>query len=212
MKALELAGQTFGRLTVLSRAPSKLGLSMWLCRCDCGNTHIANGKLMKGGHTKSCGCLRHDTKPALTHGHSPNGNMSSTYKSWSGMRQRCGNSNDKNYRYYGGKGIAVCDQWKSFDVFLKDMGERPTGLELDRIESNGNYEPTNCRWATEQTQTENRSMTLWVDVGGARIPMKHAAERLGLNYHTLRNLTAKNGKYRLSAQSAVERLLVSRRS
>lgn len=166
---------------------------------------------MKSGKTKSCGCLRYDTKPTLTHGHSPKGNLSPTYKSWAGMIQRCGNPNDKSHKYYGGKGITVCDQWKSFDVFLRDMGERPSGLEIDRIKSDGNYEPGNCRWVTEQIQTENRSMTLWVDVNGERMPMKRAAERLGLKYGSLKQLTYKNGLH-LTAQAAVERLMVTRRS
>ncbi len=126
------------------------------------------------------------------------------------MIQRCDNAKNKDYSNYGGRGITICETWRVFDQFLADMGNCPDGLELDRIESNGNYERGNCRWTDELTQAINRRWTRWVDIDGIAMPMKRAAGILGLSYGTLRQLTSK--KYGLSAQDAVARLLISRRA
>lgn len=149
----------------------------------------------------------------IIHGHTtPKGTMSPTYKSWAKMKERCLNKNCKDYPNYGGKGIVIYPPWLQFVNFLKDMGVKPEGLELDRIDYNGDYIPTNCRWATEQVQAENRSWTKWVHVNGRKVTMKEAARILGLKYGSLKQLTSKKGRWGIPAQEAVERLMVSKRS
>ena len=167
MKGPDLTGQTFERLTVIKRTTStERGYARWLCECQCGNTTIVRSVSLRNGHTRSCGCLQREwctklgrisTGVISKHGHTING-RTSTYESWRSMKTRCINQNQKNYMYYGGRGIKVCDRWiKSFENFLADMGERPDGKTLDRYPDNdGNYEPGNCRWATAKQQIANR--------------------------------------------------------
>lgn len=211
MRPLQLAGMRFGRLYVVGREPNKLGRTMWKCVCDCGNTHVANGKLMKQGHTKSCGCLKHDGSARIIHGHSKRSGHSRTYRSWAKMLERCENPKNKDYYNYGGRGITVHASWHAFEDFLSYIGECPEKFELDRIDSNKSYEPGNVRWVDEYTQALNRTCILWVVVNGVKIPMKEAAKHHGLSYSSLKHLTAKNGLYKLSAQAAIDRLLISRR-
>lgn len=155
----DLTGQIFGRLTVIGRAPRpshwKNTRAFWQCLCECGNNVALSSHDIRSGHIASCGCLSRDIK--TTHGYRPAGPPSRTYKTWVSMRQRCNNPNTTGYQYYGGRGITVCERWESFENFLADMGERPSGMTLDRFPDNdGNYEPGNCRWATAYEQTHNR--------------------------------------------------------
>jgi hypothetical protein len=156
MERKELAGQQFGRLTAI-KFVSGAKYSSWLCRCSCGveveviTAHLTNGC------TKSCGCLNRDVarKNSTKHGLS----YTSEYDCWVNMKDRCLNSKHKAYKYYGGRGIKVCDRWlNSFENFILDMGKKPAPeLSLERIENDGNYEPGNCRWATSKEQRLNRS-------------------------------------------------------
>lgn len=142
----DITGHRFGRLVALERQ----GRS-WLCQCDCGKQMIASGANIRKGNTKSCGCLKHEPYH-LTHGY----RHTKIYKSWYAMLQRCGNPKNTRYKYYGARGIAVCERWRKFENFLADMGERPPGMSIDRINNDGNYEPDNCRWATQEQQINNR--------------------------------------------------------
>ena len=147
----EIGGKRFGRLvamtTVEGRDPTR---KMWLCKCDCGATATVRGSDLRAGDVKSCGCL------ARKHGHVGPDVPSPTYHSWQAMRQRCTNPNTVAWKYYGARGIRVCERWQTFVNFLADMGERPAGKTLDRIDCDGNYEPGNCRWATQAEQIRNR--------------------------------------------------------
>src|SRR6266496_181615 len=157
-----LIGKKFGRLFVESKAPSKYKTSYWNCRCDCGVTKTVQSSALIQGATKSCGCLQREmvTARKFKHGHNTraNGALSSrTYQSWLSMIQRCTNQNLKCYKYYGGRGITVCERWRqSFENFIEDMGERPPGLSLERINNDGHYEPSNCKWATRAEQHRNQ--------------------------------------------------------
>lgn len=127
------------------------------CLCDCGNKHEAGYWDIKNGNTKSCGCKRKDVN--VKHGHSRQicGITTRTYRSWQHMKDRCYNESCSRYADYGGRGISVCDEWiNSFEAFLRDMGEAPHGLQIDRIDNDGNYCKENCRWATAKENSNNR--------------------------------------------------------
>lgn len=164
MKAIDLTGQKFGRLTVLNKAQSKKfpcgqAMSQYLCECDCGQQIVVLVSNLKSGHTKSCGCLQKQlvAERSVTHGMS----TTSLYGVWNTMRQRCTNPNNRKYANYGGRGITVCDDWlNSFDSFYAHVSKLPhfdeEGYSLDRINNNGHYEPNNVRWATDKEQQNNK--------------------------------------------------------
>lgn len=161
----EIIGKRFGRLKAIKTLESfdynnKPNI---LCICDCGNkTIVSSTNLKRRRHTKSCACLQKEkSKQAKT---THNKWYTDTYKVWHNMMQRCNNSKNHAYKYYGGRNIKVCNEWHNFQNFYKDMGDKPLKLTLDRIDTNGNYEPSNCRWATMQEQTANRNKRGFLNV------------------------------------------------
>ena len=151
MKALELTGQKFGRLTVVARIEqSEFGHLLWWCLCECGEYVIVLGYHLKNADTKSCGCLQRDI--VRTHGK----RYMPEYNVWSSMKDRCTNFNNVDYKNYGGRGIIFCEKWLKFENFFADMGPKPSCKHtIERILNNGNYEPTNCIWATQTIQSHN---------------------------------------------------------
>ena len=178
-------GARFGRLTVIGRAESdKNGNSRWHCVCDCGNKSTPLGQSLRSGVTVSCGCYAVEVNRARTTTHG----VSSTaaYKAWHGMIQRCTNPSHHKWPRYGGRGIKVCEQWLTYEGFVADMGARPDGMTIDRINNDGNYEPGNCRWATQLTQGNNRGNNRVVEIGGESLTMSEAVRKAGLNLSTVR--------------------------
>lgn len=183
MKVLDLKGHKFGRLTVLERAGStKHGAAKWLCKCECGNEKVVNGEELRKGNVSSCGCLQKET--ATKHGM----RQSRLYVIWCSVKARCYNPNYEHYSCYGSRGIAMCDEWRNdFAAFAKwaMANGYSDDLSIDRKDVNGNYEPSNCRWATQKAQNNNTRRNRYLTYNGETLTAMQWAEKVGINYSTL---------------------------
>lgn len=202
---LDLSGRKFGRLTAVRQAsemPRRTSGLVWECACDCGSTtHVPVGYLTSG-NTTSCGCAHREMVSALgkkSAKHSMTG--SPEYRSWQSMRQRCNDPECKDYRNYGARGIKVCDRWEDFAAFYADMGDRPIGTTLDRIDNSGNYEPSNCRWADQKTQSNNRRANVVLTYDGKSLTVAQWSEIVGVERKTI--------EYRIRSGWATERALTT---
>lgn len=184
---IDLTGQSFGRLKVVAladslRHPCGDVSRRWTCICECGQTAIVIAKALRRGVTTSCGCLQRERASTANtrHGQTVSG-RSGAYRTWQAMLTRCTNPNQRSYRDYGGRGIDVCERWLgSFEAFFADMGERPAGLTIDRIDNARGYDPGNCRWATRVEQQRNSRATKFVTVDGTSDTLAGWAERTGI--------------------------------
>lgn len=158
----------------------------YLCRCECGNETMVLRSNLLCGSVVSCGCFHKEVASMANRKHRKSGDR--VYRIWAEMKSRCLNNNNIGYERYGGRGIKVCDRWKdSFESFLVDMGEPPgNDYTIDRIDNNGDYEPSNCRWATPMQQSRNRRSCIMVEYGGEKICVAELAERLGISSQLLR--------------------------
>lgn len=178
------SGHKFNRLTAISYIPIRKidGTSKWLCLCECGNkVEVITGQLVSG-HTKSCGCLQKEATSLAqtTHGQSSK-NTTTEYNIWLGMKQRCSNPNHPAFKYYGGRGITVCDRWKeSFEYFLEDMGQRPLDKSLERVDNNKGYCKENCKWATGIEQASNKRNNVYIEKDGQRLTLSEWGRRLSI--------------------------------
>lgn len=153
-----IIGNKYNRLTAIEPTNQRIdGKIVWRYLCECGKEHVTAGRDVARGNTKSCGCLQKEMslKRSTTHGAKRNGKTLRSYSIWCGMKTRCKSGYEKSHRYFD-RGIIVCDRWLSYENFIQDMGEPPEGTSLDRINNNGNYEPGNCRWADDLTQSANK--------------------------------------------------------
>ena len=161
MKFIDITGQRFGRLVAVRRAENCGRYAAFLCLCDCGHEAVVRSDCLRSGDTRSCGCLLQEilaqNRFAFKHGCSSRDRQTPGHRSWTGLKSRCLDAKNKDFRNYGGRGIAVCDRWlDSFENFLADMGPKPSSMHsIDRIDSDGSYEPSNCRWATPKEQQSN---------------------------------------------------------
>ena len=153
MKPIDLTGQRIGRLVVRHISGRRNGKRLWLCQCDCGAMAIVQAGYLRQGDTKSCGCLQRELSAARLRTHSDI--FSPEYRVWRAMKSRCFNQRAPAWKNYGGRGITVCERWLKYEHFRADMGPRPAGTSIDRINNDGNYEPGNCRWATRAQQNNN---------------------------------------------------------
>lgn len=186
MPALKkLAGRKFGKWAVVSRADSDTHGARWNCLCDCGTKRIVKSASLLSGASKSCGCIRATQPGNFVHGHNRDGRRTPTYQTWRDMKRRCEDVKHRNYKTYGGKGITVCKRWGDFVSFLADMGERPDGCSLDRVDSNKNYKPSNCRWATHKQQANNMSRNHHIEYKGQKKTLSEWADHLGMPYNRL---------------------------
>lgn len=186
-------GDTFGRLEVIAGPVQKRRANgntyrEWTCRCTCGKETPVPASYLTSGNTTSCGCRKRQAleeawerkklanRPHLTPG----------YRSWEAMRHRCSNPNASDYAYYGGRGIKICERWRSFDAFIEDMGPRPSPRHtIERNEVNGDYEPGNCRWATRLEQMSNVRSNNRLEVNGELLHLAEVARRSGVNQGTI---------------------------
>ena len=183
---LNLMGKRFGRLTAIEmvRKPGDASL-YWACLCDCGGAKTARASRLLKGVTNSCGCYQKamTSKANKTHGLSNN----PTYHAWKNMKARCSKTALAGYANYGARGIKVCERWEgSFDLFRQDMGECPPGLSIERRDVNGDYEPSNCCWASTVEQANNTRRNRWIEHAGERKTMAQWAAVLGKTPQYLR--------------------------
>lgn len=183
MKRIDLTGKTFGELTVLKYSHMYKRQSFWLCRCSCGKEKIIMGANLKTDNTRSCGCLWEDKNS--THRES----KTRLYKIWGSMRSRCCNKNNNCYKNYGDRGITICKEWEDF-ISFRDWSIKngyTEELSIDRINNDGNYEPSNCRWTTAKVQSNNRRNTIHIIIDGVSHTISDWSEISGIKYINIIN-------------------------
>jgi len=189
----DLKGQRFGRLVALYdiRRRDSSGGVVWHCRCDCGNEVNVVRHHLISGNTTSCGCYRREyvAEAKTTHGMTRHGKQHPIYRTWRTILQRCENPNVYNYRNYGGRGITVCAEWHNFIPFrdwaLASGWEK--GLSIDRIDNNGDYEPSNCRWVTQKENNRNKRSNRLITFNSKTQTMAEWAEELSISYYALKH-------------------------
>ena len=189
-----LIGNKYGKLTVIDYAgKSKYGGRLWLCRCECGNEVIVQTAQLNNGRKKSCGCLpKENAKKIVRLAHEANrkykiSSNSRLYACWRGMITRCTNNKDRYFKDYGCRGIKVCNEWQDFDNFAEWAMSNGynNSLTIDRIDVNGNYEPSNCRWATAKEQANNKRKTKYFEHNGEQKTLSQLANEYSINYKLL---------------------------
>ena len=185
-----IIGMKFGRLTALYETGKGSHGYMYLFQCDCGNTKELSASIVRTGKTSSCGCLRSETTSTKNFVHGLV--HSRSYQSWQAMKTRCTNKNQDAYKRYGGAGLSFDPSWEFFENFVKDMGERPIGMSLDRIDNNKGYSKENCRWATIAQQNRNTKQNVFITHNGKTMCMKDWSYETGIPYPTIQDRVKRN--------------------
>jgi hypothetical protein len=184
-KIVHQAGERFARLVLTEELDNR----RWLCKCDCGKSCVVRAATLRSGSTRSCGCLQREraSEANLKHGHAVGGRLTKTYVAWANMLQRCCNVSHERYKDYGGRGVEVCERWRTFNNFLADMGPCPRkGLTIERTNNNGNYEPGNCVWDTYKAQGNNTRHNRLIEYQQITMTLAQWAERVELRPDTIR--------------------------
>lgn len=194
MRLIDLTGKRFGRLTVLGRSQEPSEKIKWICKCDCGTIKAIYGDCLKNGNTKSCGCFKTENAKLLYSGLRQKNKT--LYGIWWSMRQRCNNKNSKSYHNYGGRGIKVCDEWNaSFENFYywAYSNGYENGLQVDRIDNNGDYSPNNCRWVNTEVQANNKRNVKLYEIDGQKKSLPQWCREYNASYYTVRQRVCKLG-------------------
>lgn len=179
---LDLRWRRFGRLVAIAQAGrDPRGGVLWLCFCDCGNSSVCLAANLRKGNSTSCGCKTREGK----HLHARGGVGTPTYQTWLHMRQRCLNTGDDAFENYGGRGVTICPEWSDFSVFLCDMGPRPEGKTIDRIDNSAGYSKDNCRWASSKQQLRNKRNNHLVFWANREMTLAEAIEGSGLTHQVV---------------------------
>lgn len=196
--AVDITGQRFGMLVAIDSTPGGAAKPVsWRCICDCGAEVRTHGTSLRRGcitRCKACSAKLFDKNRSRLGNRTHRMSKTSEYAIWQQMMNRCYRPSVKGYRRYGGRGISVCDRWHTFTNFISDMGQRPSAKHsIDRIDGNGNYEPSNCRWATQKEQARNTSTNRIVTAFGQSKCIAEWAEEYGIGYATLRDRIVNRG-------------------
>lgn len=194
-KSIDITGKKYGFLTAIRFShykDYKCGQRhrVWLFRCECGNDVLIPIGQARAGGTKSCGCKKSEfvAKARTSHGyanHRKTGKINSTYLAWVNIRNRCFNKKNDRYHVYGGRGITVCERWMKFENFISDMGEKPEGMSIERIDVNKEYSPENCKWIPMKSQYKNKTNTILVEFNGVSMCLADASKLSGMSYSCL---------------------------
>ncbi len=199
MRLINLVGNKFGRLTVISRSNEKGRRVKWFCSCECGGFKEIVADQLLSGKTKSCGCLNKESIASVNYSHGSC--KTKEYKSWAHAKSRCFSKSNPKFHLYGMRGITMCDEWRnSFSSFIDSMGKAPDGCTLDRIDVNGNYEPSNCRWASIKTQANNTRRNVITTAFGFTGTLKQVSDNFNVDYKRFHYLINRNG---YSAEEAI---------
>lgn len=180
---IDLTGKRFGKWLAINPAPKRGKIYFWNCQCDCGICREVSGSALRHNESLSCGCDKAEKMKAAitTHGKSRAG----VYSSWNSMMGRCYNESHTHFNFYGAAGVSVCSEWQSFEGFFADMGDRPEGCTIDRIDNNLGYQRGNCRWATKKEQANNRRNSKPIECFGLSMNVRDWSKATGIPWQTI---------------------------
>lgn len=196
-------GATFGRWVVVGPSDG----AGWLVRCQCGYEGRRRPYKLLSGHSRSCGCLRTDASKARMTKHGGSLANAQVYKVWLALRARCRNPRDASFAGYGGRGICVDPRWDDFEAFAADMGPRPPGASVERLDNDGPYGPQNCVWASREEQNNNTRKNVWVTAGETTLTAAQWARRLGVSAGALYRFLRKSGTGPFESDDALKAAL-----